>query len=100
MPKLYEYLGIAIFFYSNEHEPIHVHGRYQNTESKIELVIEQGQVVDFVIKEVKGKRPLASKQLADFEDLTKKLSDEIVRSWIDYFILHKKVVAKRIAGKL
>jgi len=77
---LYEYLGIAIFFYSNEHEPTHVHGRYQNTESKIELVIEQGQVVDFKVKEVRGKCPLASKQLNDFEDLTKKLADEIVRS--------------------
>ena len=26
MPKLFEYLGIVILFYSNEHEPIHVHG--------------------------------------------------------------------------
>ena len=26
MPKLYEYLGIVVYFYSNEHEPIHVHG--------------------------------------------------------------------------
>ncbi len=24
MPKIFEYLGILIFFYSNEHEPIHV----------------------------------------------------------------------------
>ena len=28
MPKIFEYLGILIFFYSNEHEPIHVHGKY------------------------------------------------------------------------
>jgi hypothetical protein len=26
MPKLYEYMGIIVPFYSNEHEPIHVHG--------------------------------------------------------------------------
>jgi Domain of unknown function (DUF4160) len=25
MPKIFEYLGIILFFYSNEHEPIHVH---------------------------------------------------------------------------
>ena len=100
MPKLFEYLGIVIFFYSNEHEPIHVHGRYQGSESKIELKIEQGCVVDFIIKEVKGKRPLPNKQLADFRELTEKLADEIVHSWIDYFILHKKIIAKKIAGKL
>ena len=25
MPKIYEYFGFVFFFYSNEHEPIHVH---------------------------------------------------------------------------
>ncbi|WP_219624880.1 DUF4160 domain-containing protein, partial [Vibrio parahaemolyticus] len=29
MPKIYEYLGIILFFYSNEHEPIHIHGKFQ-----------------------------------------------------------------------
>ena len=27
MPSIFEYLGIILYFYSNEHEPIHVHGR-------------------------------------------------------------------------
>ncbi|WP_219584758.1 DUF4160 domain-containing protein, partial [Vibrio parahaemolyticus] len=34
MPKIYEYLGIVLFFYSNEHEPIHIHGKFQGKESK------------------------------------------------------------------
>lgn len=42
MPKLYEYFGLIIFFYSNEHEPIHVHGKYQNTEGKAEFIIDNG----------------------------------------------------------
>jgi len=25
MPKIFEYLGIVLLFYSKEHEPIHVH---------------------------------------------------------------------------
>jgi len=100
MPKLYEYLGIVVFFYSNEHEPVHVHGRCQGHESKIELQIEQGQVVGIIVKEVRGKRPLPAKQLSDFKELVEKLGHEIVSSWIDYFILNKKVVAKKLAGKL
>ena len=44
MPKLYEYLGILVYFYSNEHEPVHVHGKRQGRESKAELVIENGKV--------------------------------------------------------
>ncbi len=34
MPKIFEYLGILIFFYSNEHEPIHVHGKYDGLVQK------------------------------------------------------------------
>ena len=25
MPKIFEYFGFIFYFYSNEHEPIHVH---------------------------------------------------------------------------
>lgn len=49
MPKIFEYLGISILFYSNEHEPVHVHGEYQGHESKAEFII-----VDVVIKDVRG----------------------------------------------
>lgn len=41
MPKIYNYLGIIILFYSNEHEPIHVHGKYDEKESKDEIIIEK-----------------------------------------------------------
>ena len=29
MPKLYEYFGLIIIFYANEHDPVHVHGKCQ-----------------------------------------------------------------------
>ncbi|MFZ4455430.1 MAG: DUF4160 domain-containing protein [Bacteroidales bacterium] len=32
MPKLYEYFGLIVLFYSHEHEPIHVHCKYQGRE--------------------------------------------------------------------
>lgn len=57
MPKLYEYLGIVVFFYSNEHEPIHVHGRYGSLESKIEIVIKNGVVQNLKLQRVPGKKP-------------------------------------------
>ncbi len=34
MPKIYEYFGLVILFYSNEHEPVHVHCKYQEKESR------------------------------------------------------------------
>jgi hypothetical protein len=58
MPKLYEYLGIIIFFYSNEHEPIYVHGRYGEFENKIEIVLKDGIVQVIKLQKVVGKKPL------------------------------------------
>ena len=66
MPKIYIYLGIVILFYSNEHEPVHVHGKYQGKESKAELIIKDGKVIDIVIKPVKGRQPLSPKMLRYF----------------------------------
>jgi hypothetical protein len=45
MPKIFEYLGILIFFYSNEHELIHVHGKCDGCESKAEFYIVDGRIV-------------------------------------------------------
>ncbi len=96
MPKIYIYLGIVILFYSNEHEPVHVHGKYQGKESKAELIIKDGKVIDIVIKPVKGRQPLSPKMLRYFEEFVTTYSDRIVRKWIDYFVLHKEVKCETI----
>ena len=86
MPKLYDYLGILIFFYSNEHEPIHVHGKHAGRESRAEIVVENGRVVRIEVGDVAGKRPLARQKLRDFEDFVEARGDEIVQRWIDFFV--------------
>jgi len=100
VPKLYEYLGIIVFFYSNEHEPIHVHGRCGNFESKIEIVLKNGVVQRVTLQSVPGKKPLPAAQAKNFKKLATILADEIVQSWVNYFVYHKKIVVKKIAGKL
>ena len=45
MPKLFEYFGLIVLFYSNEHDPIHVHGLYRGRESRAELILREGKVV-------------------------------------------------------
>jgi len=100
MPKLYEYLGIIIYFWSKEHEPIHVHGDYQGKESKAELFIEEGKIVNIKIEKVKGRRPLDQAELKNFETFINYKADEIVQKWIDYFVLHKKVKFEKITRKV
>ena len=98
MPKLYEYLGIIILFYSNEHEPVHVHGKYQGYESKAELIIVGGKVVKVNILNARGKEPLPSKELREFKKFVMIFKDDIVQKWIDYFVYNKEIKCIKITG--
>jgi hypothetical protein len=100
MPKIFEYLGVLIFFYSNEHEPIHVHGKYNGLESKAEFYIVDGEIVEIKIKLVKGRRPLTGSNLKDFEVFLERYADKIVEKWVDYFIYHKNIEFEKINTRI
>ena len=100
MPKLYEYFGLVILFYSNEHEPVHVHGKYQGRESKAELIIENGQVVEIRFVSVKGRRSLSRTQTKDFKAIVEYYAEDIVQKWIDYFVLHKTISPETITRRI
>ena len=100
MPKLYEYLGLIVFFYANEHEPVHVHCRKENRESRAELILIDGKLVEIRLTGVRGKLPLNSAETRDFRTLVEHFSGEIVQKWIDFFVLHKTVTAEFISRRL
>ena|SRR3972149_2799561 len=100
MPKIFEYLGILIFFYSNEHEPIHVHAKKGEFESKAEFYIVNGEISEIKIRNIKGSKPLKGKDLKDFEIFLEKYADKIVDKWINYFVYHKDVKFEKITKRL
>ncbi len=100
MPKLYEYFGLIILFYSNEHEPIHVHGKYHEMESKAEIIFEDGKFVEIRIRSVSGKKPLDKTNEKIFKKLVELYRDDIVRKWIDFFIYNVEVNCEKITTKL
>ena len=100
MPKLYEYLGIIIFFWSDEHEPIHVHGRYQGSEIKAEFQVQNGEILDIVFKNIPGKKRFAPSQKNDFEIFVKRYSKQIVKKWVDYFVWKKDIESKTITRRI
>ena len=100
MTKLYEYLGILLYFYSNEHEPIHVHAKKAEFESKAEFYIIDGVVSEIIITEVRGKKPLNGSELNDFKLFLEHYSTQIVEKWVDYFVYHKKIAFEKITTKL
>lgn len=100
MPKLYEYFGLIVLFYSNEHEPIHVHGKYNGRESKAEIIIENGIIVAIMIKEVRGKAPLDSGTMKKFQRLVETYKEDIVKKWIDFFVYNREISVETITQKL
>jgi len=100
MPKLYEYFGLVFLFYSQEHEPIHIHGKYQEKESKAELIFENGKFKEIIIKEVPGKKPLDIQNLKKFKRIIEIYRDDIVRKWIDFFVYNKVITPEKITKKL
>mgnify|MGYP000890540557 FL=1 len=100
MPKLYEYLGIVIFFWSDEHEPVHVHGRYQGSEIKAEIIVEDGIITKLNFKNVQGKKRFDVNKRKDFEEFVRHYSKQIVDKWIDYFVWKKNIETKVISRRI
>lgn len=100
MPKLYDYFGLVVMFYSNEHEPIHVHGKFQGRESRAEIILVNGSVNEIRYTGTQGRAPLDANALRFFQELVEAKADDIVAKWIDYFVLHKSVASESITRRL
>lgn len=100
MPKIYEYLGIILFFYSNEHEPIHVHARKGEFESKAEIIIQGGLIKEIILTNVKGKKPLKGSDLNSLKEFLEIYSEKVVSKWVDYFVYNKQISFEKITQKL
>lgn len=77
-----------------------VHGKYQDKESKAELIFENGKFKEIIIKNVPGKKPLDSVNIRKFRKLVELYRDDIVRKWIDFFVYNVEIVSEKIEKKL
>ena len=76
MPKIFEYFGFIFYFYSNEHEPIHVHVIKGNAEARFQVLPE------VVLLDSKGMKP-AELKLA--ESLVEENKEMITERWKTFF---------------
>jgi hypothetical protein len=79
MPKLYDYFGLIIMFYANEHEPVHVHGKSQGREARAEFIIVDGEVIEISFSDVTGRQALQSNEMRYFKEIVTAKTDEIVK---------------------
>lgn len=100
MPDIYRYFGFVFFFYSNEHDPIHVHVQHDHHESVFEIIMRNGKVEEIRIREKRGVPPLSSKDQKLAEKFVREYADNIVAKWVNFFIKKKRVVCTTIKKKL
>jgi hypothetical protein len=100
MPKLYEYFGLIVMFYANEHEPVHVHGKSQGREARAEFIIINGVINEIHYANVTGRAPLQPNEMRYFKEIVSHKSDEIIAKWIDFFVLHKSITSENITRRL
>jgi hypothetical protein len=100
VPKLYEYFGLIIMFYANEHYPVHVHGKCQGREKCAEIVLVDGKVTEIKYRNVVGREPLDVNEQRLFTEVVSGYADDIVQKWIDFFVLHKQIKPERITRRV
>ena len=100
MPKLYEYFGLIVLFYANEHEPVHVHGKSEGRECRAEIIVIEGEIKEIRFGQTAGRAPLTPREMQYFEELVGARAQDIVRKWIDFFVLHKSIRPERITRRL
>lgn len=92
MPKIFEYFGFIFLFYSNEHEPIHVHVMKDGHEAIFEIILENGELVEIHKRNSNKIPPLSEKDISTAEAFVKKYYKNIVDKWVNFFIYKKEYV--------
>lgn len=100
MPKIYEYLGFILYFYSNEHEPIHVHVTKAERESIFEIIMLNGQLLEIKKRKAKFKIPLTAREEKEILVFIEKYNKKIVDKWINFFVLKKAIKTTKVNRKL
>lgn len=100
MPKIFEYFGFVFYFYSNEHEPIHVHVIHNQQETIFELILENGVLVQIKQRSRAGYPMLSSKDTKTAELFIRKYAKNIIEKWIKFFVYKQQIRSTNIKSKL
>lgn len=95
---IYKYFGIVIYFWSDEHDPIHVHAEYNGKIVKVSFTIKEGKITRVTYTKDTGEFPPA--KLKDLKKFINLYKYKIVDKWCDYFIRNITPVCMTITVKV
>ncbi len=100
MGKIFEYFGFIFYFFSNEHEPIHVHVKHGSEECIFDLIIDDGKLLRIERREKQGADPMNSKDAAEAIAFIEHYWTEIVEKWITFFVYRKTITNTKISKRI
>ena len=100
MPKIFEYFGFIFYFYSNEHEPIHVHVMHGGRESIFDLIMQNGELAELRVRQKNGTEELSEKEKKTADEFIRKYHKNIIDKWIKFFVLKQTVRSTNIKKKI
>ena len=77
MPEVFRFYGYSFFFYSREHEPLHIHVEGNGGKAKYEW-----NETEFVLKEYQG---IKASDLKRIKTIINDNADIIVHRWNEHF---------------
>lgn len=83
-------------FHTSEKEPVQVHGKSKDKETKAEIIFDNGKFKEVKVKKVKGKEPLEVEDLIKFKKLVAHYRGDIVRKREDFFVDNKEVKSETV----
>lgn len=98
MPIIYEYLGIKISFFSNEHQPIHIHATYGSNIVKV-LIYTDGDTIT-TIKYLNDRGAFSPAQLKDLKEFVSRYKYAILYAWKQFFIEKNELSRVRITKRI
>ena len=77
MPEIFRFFGFSFFFYSKEHEPLHIHVAGNGGMAKFEW-----NGMEFVLSEKQG---IKANDFRKIKAVIDENADIIIKRWNDYF---------------
>jgi len=100
MPEIYEYFGLIFYFYSNEHDPIHVHVKKGDKETIFDLIIYNDVLTEIKTRKRRGKEMLSAIDEKKAEDFIIFYADDIIKKWMKVFVLKSKIKITHVNIKI
>ena len=77
MPEIFRFYGFSFFFYSREHEPLHIHVEGNGGMAKF--------VWNGMAFELSGKQGIKANELKKIKSIIDENADIVINRWKEYF---------------